>query len=107
MCVRRRSLETIVKASLHQMDSLSMWEGGELDRYQFRHEADVVARLAEALEAVAHAKYGLDVGIAVGEELLAQPPDVHIQRAGADVLPVAPDALQQNVAGYDLAGVLH
>src|SRR4051794_38065151 len=57
-------------------------------------------------EPVAHVADRADLLLELGAELGAQPPDVDVDRAGAAVVVIAPDLLQQLGASEDPAGVL-
>jgi len=50
----------------------------KLHSHQFRHEIEVAARFAVALEAVADPEDRFDVGVAIGEKFLAEPSNMDI-----------------------------
>src|SRR5262249_51398655 len=62
---------------------------------------------AVGLEAISDSEDHLDVLIRVPTQLLAEPPDVHVQDAGANVGTVTPDLHQQGFPRNDFANMLH
>jgi hypothetical protein len=61
----------------------------------------------EGLKAVSSIEDGFDVLASVLAQLPSQPEDVHVQRARADLVAVAPHTQQQYLAGDQLAGMLN
>ena len=68
------------------------------------HSAASGRRVYEAVAGVAD---GLDVTSGGGAELCSEAADVDVDGAGAAVVVVAPDAVEEGVAGDDVAGVGH
>src|SRR5712664_1664840 len=61
----------------------------------------------ERLKAVTNPEDRFNILLAITAQLLAEPADMHIERARADLGAVAPDSPQQRLARDNLARVLH
>ena len=61
----------------------------------------------KGLKAVPHTKDGFDVRAAVLAQLPSKPEDVHVQRARADLVAVAPHMQPKCLAGDRLPGMLN